>query len=106
TKDYARWLVQSALLISRPVEFERRVKIRMERQERLAADLSRTLSIVIDEAALLRQVGGAEVMQAQLQLLLACSVRENVTLRVLPNVVGEHPATAGAFTILRFPDEL
>lgn len=105
TEDYARCLVQSALLISPPGEVNRRVKVRMERQERLGADHSRTLSIVIDEAALLRRVGGAEVMRAQLRHLLSCAEEENVTLRVLPNVVGEHPATAGEFTILRFPDE-
>lgn len=105
TEEYARRLVQAALLISPPGEVTRRVKVRMERQERLAADLSRDLSIVLDEASLRRQVGGPDVMRAQLAHLLTCAEQGNVAIRVLPNEVGEHPATAGEFTILRFPDD-
>lgn len=105
TEDYAQRLVQSALLISPPGEVTRRVKVRMERQKRLDTDLSRTLTIVLDEAVLQRQVGGPAVMRSQLHHLLACSEKENVILRVLPNGVGEHPATAGEFTILQFPDD-
>ncbi|MDA8369101.1 MAG: helix-turn-helix transcriptional regulator [Nocardiopsaceae bacterium] len=105
TEEYAKRVVQSALLISPPGEVARRVSVRMERQERLVKDCSRALSIVLDEAVLRRKVGGPEVMSAQLRHLLMLAEQENVTIRVLPSEVGEHPATAGEFTILQFPEE-
>lgn len=104
SEDYAQRVVQSALLISPPGEVSRRVKVRMERQDRLSSDPSRALSVVLDEAALRRQVGGPGVMEAQLKHLLALAEQANFTIRVLPSTVGEHPATAGEFTILQFPD--
>lgn len=105
TEDYARHVIQSALLISPPGEVNRRIKVRMERQERFVRDRPRSLSVVLDEAALRREVGGPQVMRAQLNRLLELGEEDNVTLRVLPFDAGEHPATAGEFTILRFPDE-
>lgn len=104
TEEYAQRVVQSALLISPPGEVARRVKVRMERQERLSIDPSRALSVILDEAALRRQVGGPDAMAAQLKHLLALAEQPNFTIRVLPGVVGEHPATSGEFTILQFPD--
>lgn len=104
TEEYAQRVVQSALLISPPGEVARRVKVRMERQERLGGDRARSLSVVLDEAALWRRVGGPGVMEAQLRHLLALAELPNFTIRVLPSVIGEHPATAGEFTILQFPD--
>ncbi|MBB6171250.1 hypothetical protein HNR23_001310 [Nocardiopsis mwathae] len=105
TEDYARHVIRAALLISPPGEVNRRIKVRMERQERFINDPSRSLSVVLDEAALRRKVGGREVMQEQLSWLLAVAERDNVTLRVSPYEVGEHPATAGEFTILQFPED-
>jgi hypothetical protein len=59
---------------------------------------------VVDEAALRRPVGSAEVMRAQLERLIDAARLPNVTLQVLPFGVGAHPAMAGAFSILRFAD--
>lgn len=62
------------------------------------------LSVVLDEAALLRPVGGAGVMRQQLSSLVEMTARPNVVLHVLPLVTGVHPATTGEFTILSFPE--
>ncbi|WP_028647494.1 helix-turn-helix transcriptional regulator [Nocardiopsis sp. CNT312] len=104
TEEYAQRVVQSALLISPPGEVARRVKVRMERQERLMSDHARTLSVVLDEAALQRHVGGPKVMEEQLRHLVSLAEQPNLTVRVLLSASGEHPATAGEFTILKFPD--
>jgi hypothetical protein len=86
-------------------EIERRVNLRMTRQKLLTrADKPPRLWAVVDEAALRRPIGGAEVMRAQIERLIEATHQPNVTLQVLPFAVGGHAAEGGAFTILRFPE--
>ncbi len=64
-------------------DLDRLVDIRIERQAALRrTENPLTASVVLDEAALLRQVGGVEVMQEQLAALLA--VDGGVDFRVRP----------------------
>jgi transcriptional regulator with XRE-family HTH domain len=104
TEDYAREVIRSALLISPPGEIERRVQVRMSRQRVLTRDDPLQLSVILDEAAVERQVGGATVMRQQLLHLAQAAERPGITIRVLPNGAGAHPAITGEFTILRFPE--
>jgi transcriptional regulator with XRE-family HTH domain len=104
TEEYAREIIRSTLLISPPGEVERRVQVRMSRQRVLTRDNPLELSVVLDEAALERQVGGAGVMRAQLRYLAEVAGSPNVRIQVLPNAAGAHPAVTGEFTILRFPE--
>lgn len=101
TEDYAREIIRATLLISPPGEIERKVKVRMSRQ-RVVDDTH--LSVVLDEAALRRTVGGPEVMKQQLRHLVEVASRPNIELRVIPSSVGAHPAVTGEFTILSFPE--
>jgi transcriptional regulator with XRE-family HTH domain len=105
TEEYAREIIQAALLFSPPGEVKRRIKVRMERQQRFLADKTRTLNVVLDEAALRRQIGGPEVMQGQFRHLLSLMERANINIQVLMAASGAHPSTAGEFTILGFPGE-
>lgn len=87
-------------------EVARRVDLRMLRQHALDRTEARPdLVAVIDESVLHRQVGGPEVLAAQLDYLLKAAKRPNVALRVLPYSVGAHPAVHGPFTVLTFPIE-
>lgn len=104
TEQYAREIIHSTLLITPPGEIERRVQVRMTRQQVLDNDNPLNLSVVLDEALLLRQIGGAEVMRGQLRRLVEAADRSNVELQVLPNSAGAHPAFTGEFTILAFPE--
>ena len=104
TERYARAVISSGLLIAPPGEVERRVQVKMTRQKVLSGDNPLTMGVVLDEAAVLRMVGGAEVMREQLTHLAAIADRPSITLQVLPLNAGAHPATAGEFTILAFPD--
>jgi transcriptional regulator with XRE-family HTH domain len=104
TEDYAREIIRSTLLISPPGEIERRVQVRMSRQHVLSRDDPLKLSVILDEAALERQVGGAGVMRRQLLHLVEVASLPGVRIQVLPNAVGAHPAITGEFTILRFPE--
>jgi hypothetical protein len=60
------------------------------------------LSVVLDEALLLRRYGDAAVMAEQLQHLQELSDLPNVTIQVLP-LDGPHPIATGSFRLLQFP---
>jgi hypothetical protein len=103
TEAYARALTILGHRAARAGEVDRRVQVRMRRQELLAADDPPRVWAVLDEAALRRPVGGAEVMAGQLRRLLEIAGLPAVSLQVLPFAAGGHDA-AGAFAILRFAE--
>lgn len=84
---------------------ERHIKLRIQRQKTL---FGRTppprLVTVLGENALVRPVGGEEVLKAQIEHMRRLSQEDNVDIRVLPFAVGAHAAMAGAFRILEFDD--
>jgi len=81
------------------------VPVRLIRQQRLQDPENRLeLAAVIDESALRREVGGPEVMRAQLRHLIEMSDLPTVTLQALPLREGAHSAMDGAFTLLSFPE--
>ncbi|MEV4079126.1 helix-turn-helix transcriptional regulator [Nonomuraea fuscirosea] len=83
-------------------DLNRRVAMRIRRQQVLTAADAPTLWAIIDEAALTRPIGGREVQRAQLEHLLQACTLPNVTLQIVPFRLGEHAATGGPFTLLRF----
>jgi transcriptional regulator with XRE-family HTH domain len=104
TADYARAVVRLGQPGAPPEEIERRVSLRMGRQELLTKPGGPRLWAVVDEAALRRPIGGKDVMRAQLAQLIEATKEPNVTLQVVPFKSGGHAAEAGAFTIMRFPE--
>jgi hypothetical protein len=100
-----RGVITGGLLDSSPEEVERRVELRLTRQQVLTREQPPRLWAVVDEAALRRPVGDRMVMRAQLERLVEATKLPNVTLQVLPFAVAVHPAMTGAFSILRFADE-
>ncbi|UYB38906.1 helix-turn-helix domain-containing protein [Streptomyces sp. Je 1-4] len=102
TPDYARAVAQLGHPRSSPEEIERRVQLRVQRQELLTiADAPRVWA-VIDEASLRRPLGGPEVMAGQLRHLLKMTELPNVTLQIAPFSLGGLAAAGGPITILRF----
>ena len=104
TERYAREVIRSGLLIAPPGEVERRVQVKMTRQRVLTRDDPLQMAVVIDEASILRTIGGPQVMREQLGHMTAMAARPNITVQVLPLDAGAHPALNGEFTILTFPD--
>jgi transcriptional regulator with XRE-family HTH domain len=104
TADYARATIAGMLLPRSPEEVERRITLKLARQQLLKRPDGPRLWAVVDEAALRRPVGGEEVMREQLKRLIDAANLPSVVLQVLPVSVGAHTAMAGAFTILRFAD--
>jgi hypothetical protein len=105
TKEYARAVVLLGHGAAGPGEIDRRVALRMQRQQLLRRDNPPQLWAVVDEAALRRPIGGAEVMRGQLTALIEATKSPHIRLQVIPFAAGGHAAAGGAFTILRFGDQ-
>jgi transcriptional regulator with XRE-family HTH domain len=104
TEDYARAVILLGHPSGQADEIERRVRLRMSRQDMLTRPHPSHLWAVLDEAALRRPVGRPGVMRAQLKHLLEVADRPNVTIQVVPFQYGGHAAAGGAFSILRFAE--
>jgi hypothetical protein len=104
TEGYIRALMLADVDVPSGEELERRIAVRMTRQEQLSGDDAPKMWIVLNEAALRRQVGGRATMHDQLSRLIEISRSNKVVLQVLTYAAGAHPAMDGAFEILRFPD--
>ncbi|RBQ17437.1 transcriptional regulator [Spongiactinospora rosea] len=104
TKEYARAVITAGAATIGPHEIARRVDLRMERQRVLETEGGPFFWAVIDEAALRRPIGGADVMRAQLEHLLELMRQPNITIQVMPFSFGGHSAEGGAFSVLRFAD--
>ena len=104
TADYARAVIRLGNAKAPTEEIDRRVALRMKRQELLVHPNPPTLWCVIDEAALRRPIGGKAVMASQIAALVDATKLPNVRVQVIPFAVGGHAAAGGSFTILRFPE--
>jgi transcriptional regulator with XRE-family HTH domain len=101
TADYARAVVRVEHPDAPDEEVNRRVELRMKRQE---TSKPPRLWVVLDEAALRRPVGGNEVMRAQLQRLVEAAKVPGNTIQVLAFAAGEHSSMGSSFSILSFPE--
>lgn len=103
SEAYARAIIEGWNTISMPPpsEIDNIIKVRIRRQMVLTRPNPLTLQIVLDESALLRRYGTAEIMRAQMLQLLEYTELDNVQLRVLP-LNGPHPIVAEPFILLQF----
>ncbi len=85
-------------------EIDRRVSLRLKRQDIFASPEPPQAWSVMDEAVLRRSVGGRAVMRAQLERLAEVASLPQVTIQVVPFGGGGHAAAGGSFTILRFAE--
>ncbi|GHC90309.1 hypothetical protein GCM10007079_36500 [Nocardiopsis terrae] len=86
-----------------PEQIERKVAFRMARRGVLDAPNGPLLTAVIDEPALRKAVGSHAVMAEQVRFLVGMAAHYKVTVLVLPDEAGAHPAADGAFTLFDFP---
>ena len=104
TEAYARAVTLLGHRATPAEEIDRRVSLRLKRQDLLTSPGPPRVWSVIDEAALRRPVGGRAVMRAQLKHLAEIAKLPNVTIQVVPFGGGGHAAASGSFTILRFAE--
>ncbi|MCI3272383.1 helix-turn-helix transcriptional regulator [Streptomyces cylindrosporus] len=105
TRQYAEALIAGALPETAAADVEKRVQVRLRRQERITApENPLRLWTVMDEAALKRVVGNKSLMRDQLEHLVEQSQLPHVTVQVIPFEMGAHPGLNGQYAILEFPD--
>lgn len=105
TVGYMRALFEAHRLPRTRRWLENDIRVRQIRQERLTGPNPLRLHAIIDEAALRKEVGGADVMREQRRHLLDMAERPNVTIRVLGNERGAHAGMVGGFSLLGFEDD-
>jgi transcriptional regulator with XRE-family HTH domain len=109
TQQYARAAVQAwAATTSHPLgpgELEARTAVQLRRQrEILERSHPPTIDVVLDEATLHRQTGGASCLRAQLLHLVALGATPHITVQVLPFASTTY-ACQPTFVILEFSDD-
>lgn len=104
TADYARAGHEGAMPLLSPDKIERQIEAKLTRQRILTGEEPPRLTVVLDEAALHRVVGGRRVMAEQLAQILDISALPNVRVQILPYAVGAHPAVESNFTIVELPN--
>jgi transcriptional regulator with XRE-family HTH domain len=103
TRAYAEAII-GALRPDLPAnQLERRVQLRMDRQQVVHEDDPPALEVVLEECVVRRPVGGRDVMGEQLRRLLEVASLPNVRVQVVPLSVGAHPGMSGAFIICDLP---
>jgi len=102
TDAYARAVTLLGHKAAPAEEIDRRVSLRMKRQDRLHSPDAPRVWSVMDEAALRRPVGGARVMRGQLNRLVEVAALPQVTVQVVPFRRGGHAGEGGSFAVLRF----
>jgi transcriptional regulator with XRE-family HTH domain len=104
TEAYARAVTRLGYQAAPEEEIDRRVRLRLKRQDLLTRPEPPQVWSVIDEGALRRPVGGRAVMRAQLSHLIEVAELRHVTVQVVPFGSGGHAAAGGSFTVLRFAE--
>lgn len=103
TADYRRageWTMHPQAATA---DVERRVELSTRRQERLR-DKDFQMNVILSEAVLHHQVGGAAVMARQLKHLAEIGEQPNVSLRVVAHMAGSHMGLhVGSFVLFEFP---
>ena len=103
TPDYARAVIAAVRPDLPRSEIDRRVELRLRRQDLLGQERPPRMRVLLDDTVLRRPVGGPAVMAAQRRRLLADAGRPAVTIQVLEAGAGAHAGMDGPFTIFGFP---
>lgn len=102
TRETARALMESAIPHVPNRAIEDRISARLARQARVFGPDGPIVHVILDESALLRQIGGPEVWRAQLVHLGALLARapRRVIIQTLRFDAGASPALNSAFTAM------
>jgi transcriptional regulator with XRE-family HTH domain len=104
TEDYARAIAQTFGVGLPDEEIERQVRLRIERQHRVLDRDPPAIWVILDEATIKREVGGPEVMAAQLRKLV--SLTKTITIQVVPFTHGSYLGVRGALTLFEFDERM
>jgi transcriptional regulator with XRE-family HTH domain len=102
TESYMRALMRTGRPSDLPQHVDRRVALRLKRQDRLRGRNPLELSAIVDESVIRRVIGGRDVMREQLEHLCEVAQLPNVVVQILPADAGEHQFLGGSAAILEF----
>lgn len=100
TESYARVVLQSGFPPKPLEEVDRLLETRLGRQDILDRRDPPLVEYVIDESALRRRVGSADIMREQWEQIIERANQPFTTVQVIPYDHGAHASMEGAFTIL------
>lgn len=103
TSEYASASLRAHYRSESPAQIERRVKLRMARQQLVIVQNNTPIWAVLDEAVLRRRMGTPEVMHSQYRRLLDFSEENNITIQVLPLDTAVFTGVPAGFAIMRLP---
>ncbi|MEV6590275.1 helix-turn-helix domain-containing protein [Streptomyces acidicola] len=95
--EHARAIYEQGVPEFSRLEIEHRVNHRLQRQALLDQAEPVPYHAIIHEAALRVPVGGPSVAKRQLEHLLTQSERDEITIQVIPFVIGAHPGSGQTF---------
>ncbi|MGW7007673.1 DUF5753 domain-containing protein [Streptomyces sp. NPDC054933] len=104
TEAYARALFSASKEEWGEEKIEEMVAARLNRQTLLRTAPPPGLSVILDEAAIRRPVGGPAVMQEQLAALIDLVDTPATSVRLLPYTHGEHALMGGTLTLITLDD--
>lgn len=103
TEEYARAVVHAGDPELGDAEMDRRIELRMARQDVLARDDPPTVWSVLDESVLHRSIEDPAAMQRQWYRLAEIAELPHVTIQVEPLRRGPHAGLNGTFVVMEFP---
>lgn len=104
TREYAQSVHENSIRRSHGKNGEGYAEAIIRRQEVFAQNSTLRYSAFLDETALRRQVGDAEIMRAQLGKLLEAEEKLPVSIQVLPFNAGSYSIIESNFYFLQFGD--
>lgn len=105
SEAYARAVFRNQVPPLDDEQVEQQLTARLERQELLRARPNTAYSFIVEEALLLRQVGGAEVTRGLIDHVLAvCRGLRNVEVQVMPLRRRDHAGSDGPVQLLETPE--
>jgi transcriptional regulator with XRE-family HTH domain len=103
TPDYARAILAAGH--TRPLDLDAQVRARLDRQQILTKDDPPMLVAVLDDNAIRRMIGSAQVMHDQLMHLLEMAEQPHIRLQIIPHDVGAYAGLTGPFVIATLDGE-
>ncbi|MGP2439260.1 helix-turn-helix domain-containing protein [Streptomyces sp. JW3] len=104
TEAYTRALMRNVPPPPSEEQLEERIAARRARQELLRRTPPIAFSFIIEEAVLLRHIGGEQVTRELIDHLLACTELWNVKLQIMPLRQPQHAGADGPMQLLETPE--
>ncbi|WP_432042490.1 helix-turn-helix domain-containing protein [Streptomyces cadmiisoli] len=86
-------------------DLDDRTAVRLARQRIFEKEEPPVLWMILSEAALYQEIGGAGAMREQLAQLLAFEGKPRINVQILPFSAGAHAGLTGSFNVYRFPSD-